>query len=301
MSRKFVYLVNPISGTRKKDSLYSLIAQRTSFHGFEYEILPTVKSGDYSALRTKILREGITDVIVCGGDGTMSAVTGSLLGCNVDFGIVPMGSGNGLALAARIPRKWALALELILTGTASPIDGFYVNGKFSCMLCGIGFDAKVAHEFAGASTRGLQTYIRISFRNFFTARTYQFEIESGSLKFHTDAFFISIANSNQFGNNFTIAPQASLKDGLLDVVVVKKMNKLLLPFFIAKQVTGFNMLEDLDDKVSKKNIAYFQTTRVNIINPDSAPIHIDGDPVACADAIEIKIAPNAFRLLHNAS
>ena len=95
------------------------------------------------------------------------------------------------------------------------------------MLTGIGFDAKVAHEFAGSLNAGLELMLLVG-KNFFSAKAYHFTIECNGLKFSTEAFFISIANSNQFGNNFTIAPKALLSDGLLDVVIVKKTAKPLL-------------------------------------------------------------------------
>src|SRR6185295_15557861 len=107
------------------------------------------------------------------------------------------------------------ALEIIFKGEPVLTDGFMINDQFSCMLCGLGFDAKVAHDFAQQPKRGLITYIRMALKNYFSAKTYPFEIESASQSFKTEAYFISIANSNQFGNNFTIAPKASLSDGLL--------------------------------------------------------------------------------------
>ena len=110
------------------------------------------------------------------------------------------------------------------------------------LLCGIGFDADVAHEFAKQKTRGLQTYFRISTMQFFKSKPYPFEIHADDRILKTEAYFISVANSNQFGNNFTIAPQASMSDGLLDIVIVKKMNKIILPFSVFFQVSGNNKL-----------------------------------------------------------
>ena len=106
------------------------------------------------------------------------------------------------------------------------------------MLCGLGFDAKVAHDFAQQPKRGLITYIKLVVKNFFSAKTYPFEIQLAKQSFTTDAYFISIANSNQFGNNFTIAPKASLSDGLLDIVIVTDQNKLSLLLQTLKQVSG---------------------------------------------------------------
>ena len=127
------------------------------------------------------------------------------------------------------------------------------------MLCGIGFDALVAHEFAKEKRRGLQTYIKVSAINFFKAKPYLFDIRLKNKSFRTEAFFISIANSNQFGNNFTIAPQASLGDGLLDIVIVKKMSKFMLPFSVISQVTGINAVQHANDYINNKNIIYLQT------------------------------------------
>lgn len=296
MTRKIIYLVNPISGTKEKSSLKDLIRRKTTEQNIPFEIQETSKAGDYHDLRKKIVQENFTDVITCGGDGTISTVAGALLDLDVRFGIIPLGSGNGLALTAKIPTSAVKALDVIFKGIASRIDGLYINDRFSCMLCGIGFDAQVAHDFAMSKRRGLQTYIRISAINFFKARTYRFAIESNEKSFESDAFFLSIANSNQFGNNFRIAPQASLRDGLLDIVIVKKMNKLMLPFSLLGQITGINALQQIDDHINRRNIIYFQTESLKIHNYQDAPLHIDGDPASSASVFSIRIQPKAFLL-----
>jgi diacylglycerol kinase family enzyme len=112
-----------------------------------------------------------------------------------------------------------------------------------------------------------------------------------------NAFFISVSNSNQFGNYVTIAPRASLNDGLIDIVVVKKMNRLFLPFALFHQIAGINKLADLSKLSSKKAVYYFQAGKLKIVNNDLAPLHIDGEPRPAAELIEIEIMPNAFRLL----
>ncbi len=236
-------------------------------------------------------------MVTCGGDGTISAVAAALMDMDIRFGIIPMGSGNGLALTAKIPVSPVKALQIIFEGKASKVDGLYINDQFSCMLCGIGFDAQVAHDFAKEKKRGLQTYVKISAINFFKARPYRFSIESKEKNFETEAFFVSIANSNQFGNNFKIAPQASLKDGFLDIVIVKKMSKFMLPFSILGQITGINALQQLDDHINRKNIIYFQTKGLKIYNEQNAPLHIDGDPTSTAPVFNIRVKPKAFRLL----
>lgn len=297
MPRKIIYLINPISGTKGKSSLMELIARKTKERNIDFEIIHTNAFGDYDFLKRKIKNERITDAVVCGGDGTVSAVAASLIGVPVNIGIIPMGSGNGLALAAKIPTQPSRALDLIFQGKASFIDGFYVNNEFSCMLCGIGFDAQVAHEFAKQKKRGLQTYIKVAAINFFKTNPYFFEIKLKNKSLSVDAFFICIANGNQFGNNFTIAPKASLHDGLIDVVIVKKMSKFLLPFSILNQVSGINTMQNINDYAEKKHIIYFQTPSLTIQNFHQAPLHIDGDPKKTAARFEIKVVPKAFKLI----
>ncbi len=297
MSRKIIYLINPVSGTKKKDQLKDLIIRKTRAEGVAFEIYPSKADGSYDNLEKVIKKDGITDVVICGGDGTVNAVVNALQGVAVNFGIIPMGSGNGLAFAAKIPKQASLALDVIFKGKASLTDAFYINEKFSCMLCGIGFDAQVAHEFAKHKTRGLRTYIRISTIQFFKSRPYPFEITVRDRVLKTDAFFISIANSNQFGNNFTIAPKASMSDGLLDIVIVKKMNKLNLLFSVLLQVSGNNKPRHVMDYANKKNIVYLQTDKIDIGNPGHAPLHIDGDPQDTSGSFSIRIIPDCFRLL----
>lgn len=297
MSRKLIYLINPASGTQKKDNIRHLIETKTQEQNIEFEIIPTNAAGDYDFLKEDIHSKKITDVIMVGGDGTVNQVVSCLKDERVNFGIIPVGSGNGLALTAGIPRHPVKALKVIFNGEASVIDAFKINSQFSCMLSGLGFDAQVAHDFANKASRGLLTYTQQSLFNYFKAHPYQFEIILNNFSFYSEAFFISIANSNQFGNNFTIAPQASLNDGLLDIVIVQKMNKAKLPFAILRQIRGNNKLQQLVDDITNKNVLYFQTSSLTIKNLKLAPCHIDGEPQPRETEYNIEIIKDCFRLI----
>jgi diacylglycerol kinase (ATP) len=163
------------------------------------------------------------------------------------------------------------------------------------MLCGLGFDAKVAHEFARHPKRGLTTYATLVSKNFFTADPYLFFIESNGLSFSTEAFFISVANSNQFGNNFTIAPKALLADGLLDVVVAKKSAKPLLLFNLIKQILA-GKLNKIENSLNHP-VIYFQTSELTINNNSNAPLHIDGEPAETIEKVVVKVEKECFRLI----
>jgi len=297
MKRKLVYIVNPISGTRNKSSLREIIEVKTFAAGFDFTIYPSVESGDYSFLIPIIKEQNFTDVVVAGGDGTINQVVNSLRKLKLQFGIIPCGSGNGLAFSAGIPRNIERALQIIFKGKSNWCDAFLINESFACMLCGLGFDAQVAYDFANDPKRGLATYIRKTVSNFFTAKTYPFVLSAHGKQIKTDALFISIANSNQFGNNFTIAPKASLNDGLLDIVVMGKQNKLFALLQAFRQVGGYNRLQKLEVVNENASLLYFQTDEIKIENPQLAPMHIDGDPTETKKKLAIEILKDSFRLI----
>jgi diacylglycerol kinase (ATP) len=297
MPRHIIYIINPISGTRTKKAIQQLIEEKTKQAGILFQVFPSVADGDYSFLYSIIKEQKITDIVIAGGDGTVSQVVGSLMQFDISFGIIPCGSGNGLAYAVKIPKQVEKALDIIFKGNAVETDGFYVNKTFACMLCGLGFDAKVAHDFAQQPKRGLSTYIQQVVKNFFAAKSHRFGIEAGERKFETDAFFISIANSNQYGNNFTIAPKASLSDGLLDVVIVTKQNKLNVLLNTLSQLRGKIKLLTAEEVPGQRGVIYFQTEKIHLRNHSNALLHIDGDPAETADEITVEIKKKCFRLI----
>jgi diacylglycerol kinase (ATP) len=294
MQRRFLFLLNPRAGVQKGKPLKELIEQRCNAAAVPFEIHHTSANADYEWLCNKISAGHITDVIICGGDGTISAVAASICNLHVNIGIIPRGSGNGLAFAAGISKNPEKALDVIFKGNASFVDAFTINNQFSCMLSGIGFDAQVAHDFDQQKKRGLWKYIQLTVKNLFAIKTYPFIIQSQAANIHTNAYFISIANSNQFGNHFTIAPKASLNDGLLDIVIVEKANFALLLVRILWHIR-FGTFTKKEKK--KSGIIYFQTDAVRIENPEKAPFHIDGDGKTTADVFNIKVIPDAYKLL----
>ena len=301
MDRKLLFLVNPISGTRTKEKLIAFISEKLHAVNISFDIDYTNATGNYTILKEKVIADRFTDIIIVGGDGSVNQIVQAFAELRLRFGILPVGSGNGLARAAGIPTKIKRALQVIIEGNTMPVDAFTINDRFSCMLSGLGFDAQVAHNFARKAKRGLFNYTKESLLHFFKAQPYVFEIKLPEFSFFTDAFLISIANSNQFGNNVTIAPQAKLNDGLLDVIVVQKMHKVKLPYAVLKQLSGNNKMQQLVEDMEHKNIIYFQTPSLEISNLKLAPLHIDGEAVATAQHLWVKVLPNYFTLFVPAS
>lgn len=299
MQHKIIYIINPISGTSSKKHVQNAIAAETTKQGIPFKFFPSVANGDYSFLEDIIVEEQITAIAIVGGDGTVSQVVDSLKHLPVQFGIIPIGSGNGLAFGAGIPKRVKKALDIIFENYSLPIDGFRINKRFACMLCGIGFDAQVAHDFAKTKRRGLRSYIKKVFQNFILAKPYSFIIKLHNKTFAIDAYFISVANSNQFGNNFTIAPKAKLSDGMVDVVIVTDQPKLTLLYNTIKQIRGLNDLQIKENINENKSIVYFQTNDITITNDEDAPMHIDGEPVESEKKLHIVVEPSCFKLLIN--
>ena len=293
-NRKFIVFINPISGTKNKEQTKIIIEQKLIQADFLYQFLATEASGNYSFLKEKVAKENITDVIICGGDGTINQVCAYLQHIDVQVGIIPMGSGNGLAFTAGIPKSPQNAMDVILNGNASFIDSFLVNNQFACHNFGVGFDARIAHEFAESSNRGPFNYIKLTAKNYFKAKPHSFTINVDNTILEVKAFFVAVLNSNQFGNSLTIAPKATLNDGLLDVVIVKKENKFSLFFKLINQLKAGKLATVSD---VGRTFHYFQTKKITIYNPEKELIHIDGEPMQAMEIIEIEIIKNAFKLI----
>jgi len=295
-TRRIAFLINPISGTSAKEGLEQMLTSQCSNAGIEHQVIYTALTTTADLLKMQLADFGVTDLVVCGGDGTVNLAASAVAHTSTNLGIIPVGSGNGLARTASIPLNPAKAFEVVLKGKLQTTDAFDVNGSFACMLSGIGLDAEVAERFSHSHRRGLITYTTQALIQFFKTQPVQFEIEIDGFRFFTDAFFISIANSNQFGNNVTIAPLASLSDGLLDVIIVQKMPKATLPFALLGQLRHNHHMKNWAEKIGKQSILYFQTPEITIGNPRHAPMHVDGDPYPSGEKVHYKIIQNAFNL-----
>lgn len=297
MIRRILYIINPIAGAGSRASLTALIQSRTKAAGISFEIVPSSKEGDYRSFVHQVIHENFTDIVIAGGDGTVSQVISGLRETGKKFGILPCGSGNGLARAARIPLSMTKALNLVLHGKATLTDGMLVNGKFACMLCGLGFDAIVAHSFSKQTTRGLSTYVKETIRAIGQSTAYPFSIQTDQHKLDTRCLMISVANANQYGNNFTIAPRAKLDDGLLDVVILNEQSSISFLFNTVRQLLGSEAVSLPETSSISQKLLYWQVQHIRITNHFGAPLHIDGDPAAEAKEVVIEILPQAFCLI----
>jgi diacylglycerol kinase (ATP) len=304
LKRKLLYIINPIAGNGSRGLLRKLIEEQTRKAGFEFECHDSAIGGAYNELISHVPLAGFTDIVIAGGDGTISQVVGAFRHLDLPFGIIPCGSGNGLARAAKLSTDPHKAIVTILKGTPRPTDGYIVNGQFACELTGLGFDGAVAHAYASSGTRGLNTYIRHAIKQFASAPSYKFSVRVLGQEISLDAYMITVANADQFGNKVTIAPHASLSDGLLDVIIVKKQKKLPLLWRAYRQLSGANrplkgeeIVASLSSGQQQQDIYYWQVSSIEIENLGGAMIHIDGEPAEAISHTQLRALPLAFTLI----
>ena len=288
--KKYLAIINPISGTGSKKSIPELLGQAYSSTDGELFLTYTKAAGHAEELARRAAEEGFEEVIAVGGDGTVNEVARALLGTNTALGIVPKGSGNGLARSLGIAMNSEEAIRQLSTGRRICIDSCTMDGRPFFCTCGMGFDAAVSHAFAEASSRGPVTYFRTMVEEYrgFQAENYHITLD-GERSFDTEAFVLVAANATQYGNNAYIAPEADLADGFLDLALIRPF-----PSIEAAFVLGDLMLGRLP------NNKYYYTERAReLIIERSSPgvIHLDGEPCHAGERVEVRLIPQSLHVI----
>lgn len=291
MKKKAVFIINLISGTSDKAAIPGLIDQYLDKTQFEYEIAVTQYAGHASEIAAKAKDDGVDVVVAIGGDGTVNEVARAIVHSSTALGIIPCGSGNGLARHLLLPLNVRKAIEVINRCEIRQLDYGIINDYPFFCTCGMGFDAFVSMKFAEAGKRGPITYVENVLREGlkYKPETYTIEDESGTLQYK--AFLISCANASQYGNNAYIAPQASMSDGLMDVIIMEPFD-----VFEAPQIS-IEMFSKTLDKNSK--IKTFRTRHLHIRRDKPGVIHYDGDPVMTGADIDVELKPKGINIIVN--
>ena len=288
--KKYLAIINPISGTGSKKSIPELLGQAYSSADGDLFLTYTKAAGHAEELARCAAEEGFEEVIAVGGDGTVNEVARALLGTNTALGIVPKGSGNGLARSLGIAMNSEEAIRQLSTGRRICIDSCTMDGRPFFCTCGMGFDAAVSHAFAEASSRGPVTYFRTMIEEYrgFQAENYHITLD-GERSFDTEAFVLLAANATQYGNNAYIAPEADLADGFLDLALIRPF-----PSIEAAFVLGDLMLGRLP------NNKYYHAERAReliIERPSPGVIHLDGEPCHAGERVEVRLIPQSLHVI----
>ncbi|MEJ8769504.1 diacylglycerol/lipid kinase family protein [Prevotella sp. HCN-7019] len=291
MKKKIVFIINLISGTSDKASIPQLIDEYLDKDKFEYEIVTTKYAGHASEISTKAKNDGVDIVVAVGGDGTVNEVARSIVHSQTALGIIPCGSGNGLARHLLLPMNTRKAIEIINTCEIHELDYGIINEYPFFCTCGMGFDAFVSMKFAESGKRGPITYAENILREGlkYKPETYVIEDERGTNTYK--AFLISCANASQYGNNAYIAPQASMSDGLMDVIIMEPFDMLEAPQI---SIDMFNKTLDKNAKIKT-----FHSKKIHIHRTKPGVIHYDGDPVMAGEDIDVEIKEKGIKIIIN--
>ena len=289
--KQITFIINPISGTQKKDEIPPLIDELLDKAQFDVDMRFTEYAGHAAELARQCAAENVNIVVAVGGDGTVNEVARSLVHTQTALGIIPCGSGNGLARHLCIPIDTRKALSLINECRIEAFDYGVINGLPFFCTCGMGFDAFISLKFAEAGKRGPITYIENVLKEGLRYRPETYEIidDTGSTKYK--AFLIACANASQYGNNAYIAPGATMKDGKLDVIIMEPFDALEAP-----QIAADLFMKTLGNN---SKIKTFRTDRIHIRRQQPGAIHYDGDPIMTGTDIDVSIEPLGIRIVTN--
>lgn len=275
------FIINIKSGSKSTSSKAQLIQklnkiENSSLHFTEY-------SGHGGELAKLAISQQATKIIVVGGDGTINEVASELIHTQMPLGIIPIGSGNGLARHLNIPIYFKSALNMALHGENKVIDSLTWNSKPFFCTAGIGFDAYVAEEFSKTQHRGFWNYIKSTLRSSLTYVPIEIEINN-QMEY---VFSLSIANANQFGNNAYISPLSNIQDALFEVVKVSPLH------FVEKAQLGIRLfLKTIQShpKVAIKSLNIFEFSVKKGIC-----YHIDGESlISDENFVKINIIPKSL-------
>jgi YegS/Rv2252/BmrU family lipid kinase len=288
LKSKALFIINPISGGKKKDNVPDLIRNNLDTKLFEPDIVFTNRAYHGRKLAQMAVGE-YQYIIAVGGDGTINEIASVVAGTNAVLGIIPFGSGNGLSRFLGIPMDTTEAIKNLNEQKIEAIDAAKFNRQWFFNMAGMGFDAHIAEVFSHDKNRGFGAYIRSSFKEIMGYKGESYHLIIDGVTYDREAFMLSIANSSQYGNNAHVSPHASVQDGLLDVCIIKHFP---LYKFLG---LGLRMFNGTADK--SKYVEIIRGRHISITRVQDGPVHLDGEPQIMGQDIDITIMPGALRII----
>ncbi len=289
IKKKIRFIINPISGGKKKEMIVKEISRIIDQNRYSYDIKYSLYRFHATELTKDALHNGFNIVIAVGGDGTINEITKALIHTNVVFGIIPVGSGNGLARFLKIPLQITKAINTINNCKVFRMDSMQINDQIFVNMAGIGFDAHISYLFSKSGKRGFKSYVRLIIKEFFKYKDKTYQLIINNQVIDTNALLIAFANSSQFGNNGHIAPLAKINDGLIDICILKNF---------AKWKSIFMLLLMFSKKLNKsKYYTVYRAKEVEITFPLNLKMHIDGDPMEFKSITRLRINPESLNII----
>jgi YegS/Rv2252/BmrU family lipid kinase len=289
MKVKIRIIVNPVSGSGRRKKALKMIEKHLDKDKFEFEIVRTERHRHAIELTEKGIESGCKAVVIVGGDGSINQVGATLAGTDVALGIIPAGSGNGLARSLGISMDPKKAVENVNNFNFRTIDTGLANGKAFMNMSGVGFDAAVSNAFHNQKMRGFFKYFMLGLTTIRNYKMQTYSIVADGREFQRKAYLIALANSPQYGNDALVAPKAEVDDGMLDAVVVNKF-----PFF-KFFILFYRLFQGTLNQ--SKHIKTFKFKKIIITQERDDVSHLDGDPFDLGKVIEIRIRPMSLKVI----
>jgi diacylglycerol kinase (ATP) len=290
LKKNILFVINPISGGKNKLNFVEKVYKYLDLHLFEPSFEYTQWHGHGIELARRAVNDGIDIIVAVGGDGTINEVASVVEGTKLAMGIVPFGSGNGLARSLKIPMNEIKAIKRLNNLQYQSIDSGLLNDRKFFNVAGIGFDALISARFAENVKRGFWEYLKTIYYEISNYKTQNYKIEIDGKLIEREAFMISIANSSQFGNNAHIAPFASLNDGFFDICIVKPFPTYQVLFL------GIRMFTKSTHKCDFVEI--LRASQLKVYRECSASVHLDGEPIEMGTELNISIQPLSLKILN---
>lgn len=290
LQRKKIYvIINPVSGTKSKKSIPEKLSSVLDARKFDIRIFITSYQGHATEIATEAVEEKVPYVIAVGGDGTINEIAKILVNTDCVLGIIPSGSGNGLARDLHIPMDHKVAIETIKKHYVTQIDYGIANGHIFFCTCGVGFDATVSEKVLNQSNRGKLMYVKSMLEVLMTYNPEKYQVISNDGVFEDKAFLVTCANASQYGNNGYIAPHANIQDGKMNIAILK-------PFPIMNAaITGIQLVSK---NISNNSYLVEIVTDKAIIKREKAGImHLDGNAIQTDKDIEVKIIHDGLKVI----
>lgn len=285
VNRKYLFIVNPNSGKRKYKDWETLISKVLSAE--DYEILYTRFAGHSKSILSDIDHQSAYCIVAVGGDGTINELLAPVLHSGASLGIVPRGSGNGLARHLQIPLDSLAALKKLIQGQSMQMDLLVVNGHLCCNTSGLGFSSTVARNFGKDGKRGFWSYFKLALKLYKSSVLFEVEING---KRYSNIWSIEIANSSQMGNNAIVSPFASVSDGIFDILLMTKPS--------VREIPGLMYMVFTRNILKSKLSQFFTATSAHISLPMKVDHHIDGEFKGMVDHLDVKILPSAVNIIN---
>ena len=281
------FIVNPISGGKKKhQEIVKLIDSQLDKQIYFPKVCYTEYSGHATEIAAEAVKNGVSTVVAIGGDGTVNEVGKALIHTNTALGIIPTGSGNGLARELEIPMKPAKAIESLNTPVSKKIDVCYANEVPFFCTAGIGFDAHCAEVFSKTKGRGMLNYVKVGFTEFWKYKPLGCIFGANNY----DVFSITFGNASQFGNDAYITPTAIIDDGLIDCTIINPPSAFQALSMIGQLFNGNIHSSELSEN--------YRGTKFKVSTEQNLLIHYDGEPLRLnTNELTISISEKSLRVI----